>query len=80
MILVGGIRSFEVAERLVQDGLTDYISMSRPFIREPDLIRRWKEGDRRRAECLSDSLCFKPALAGEGIYCLTEKRQRERNK
>jgi 2,4-dienoyl-CoA reductase-like NADH-dependent reductase (Old Yellow Enzyme family) len=75
---VGGIRSFEVAERLVQDGLTDYISMSRPFIREPALIRRWKEGDRRRAECLSDNLCFKPGIKGHGIYCVAGKREREK--
>jgi 2,4-dienoyl-CoA reductase-like NADH-dependent reductase (Old Yellow Enzyme family) len=80
LILVGGIRSFEVSERLVQDGLADYISMSRPFIREPDLIRRWKEGDRRRAECLSDNLCFQPGVEGEGIYCVVEKRERERNR
>jgi len=80
LILVGGIRSFEVAERLVQDGLADYISMSRPFIREPDLIRRWKDGDRRRAECLSDNLCFKPGVEGEGIYCVTAKRERGRNR
>ena len=42
LILVGGIRSFGVAERLVDDGTADYISMCRPFIREPDLINRWK--------------------------------------
>jgi 2,4-dienoyl-CoA reductase-like NADH-dependent reductase (Old Yellow Enzyme family) len=73
---VGGIRSFEVAERLVQDGLADYIPMSRSFIREPDLIRRWKEGDRRRAECPSDNLCFKPGIEGDGIYCVAGKRER----
>ncbi|MGA3113433.1 MAG: NADH:flavin oxidoreductase [Syntrophobacteraceae bacterium] len=80
LILVGGIRSFEVADRLVQDGLADYISMSRPFIREPDLIKRWKEGDRRRADCQSDNLCFKPGIEGEGIYCVVAKRERERNR
>ena len=70
LILVGGIRSFEVAERLVQDGLADYIAICRPLIREPDLINRWKSGDHRPAECLSDNLCFKPGLAGEGVYCV----------
>jgi len=45
LILVGGIRSFQVAERLVEQGVADYISMSRPFIREPDLINRWRSGD-----------------------------------
>jgi 2,4-dienoyl-CoA reductase-like NADH-dependent reductase (Old Yellow Enzyme family) len=75
LILVGGIRSFEVAEHLVNDGLADYIAMSRPFIREPDLIRRWQDGDRRKATCRSDNLCFKPALAGQGIYCVTAEKE-----
>jgi hypothetical protein len=30
--------------------------MSRPLIREPDLINRWKAGDHRKAECNSDNL------------------------
>jgi len=74
LILVGGIRSFEVAERLLEYGVADYISMSRPFIREPGLINRWKAGDRHKAECISDSLCFRPGIKGEGIYCVVEKR------
>jgi len=76
LILVGGMRSFEVAERLVENGTADYISMSRPFIREPDLINRWKDGDRRKAECLSDNLCFEPGRKGEGIYCVAAERKK----
>jgi 2,4-dienoyl-CoA reductase-like NADH-dependent reductase (Old Yellow Enzyme family) len=78
LILVGGTRSFEVAERLVVNGTADYISMSRPFVREPDLINRWKDGDRRKAECRSDNQCFGPGMKGEGIYCVTEKRKKEK--
>lgn len=74
LILVGGNRSFEVAERLVDAGTADYIAMSRPLIREPDLIRRWQSGDRRPAACLSDNQCFAPAMVGEGIYCVTERK------
>ena len=74
LILVGGLRSFTVAEKLVCDGIADYISMSRPLIREPDLIRRWQAGDRRRAECVSDNLCFAPGFSGKGVYCVTRER------
>lgn len=74
LILVGGNRSFQVAERLIQEGVADYISMSRPFIREPALINRWKAGDLRKATCVSDNQCFVPAGKGQGIYCLTEER------
>jgi 2,4-dienoyl-CoA reductase-like NADH-dependent reductase (Old Yellow Enzyme family) len=80
LILVGGNRSFQVAERLVGGDIADYISMSRPLIREPDLIKRWKAGDLRRAACVSDNMCYEPARNGRGIYCLTEKREAKRNK
>lgn len=76
LMLVGGIRSFEVAERLVTDGITDYVSLSRPLIREPDLVNRWKSGDRARAACQSDNLCFKPAMEGIGAYCVTAEKGR----
>lgn len=74
IMLVGGIRSFSLAQQLVNDNIADYISMSRPFIREPDLIKRWKAGDHNQAACLSDSKCFIPARKGKGIYCVVEKR------
>ena len=77
LILVGGNRSFEVAERIVREGVADYISMSRPLIREPDLINRWKAGDRSKAKCKSDNLCFKTGLEGNGIYCATEQKEKE---
>jgi len=73
LILVGGLRSFEVAEEIIVHGIVDYISMSRPFIREPDLINRWQKGDRRKAGCKSDNLCFNPGFEGKGIYCVTRE-------
>ena len=73
LMLVGGIRSFEVAEKLVNAGLADYISLSRPLIREPGLISRWKAGDLRKATCISDNACFGPTLRGEGLYCVRER-------
>jgi 2,4-dienoyl-CoA reductase-like NADH-dependent reductase (Old Yellow Enzyme family) len=78
LILVGGIRSFDVAEGLVRGGTADYISMSRPLICEPGLVRRWREGDRRPAECVSDNACFAPASDGRGLYCVTMAKKRGR--
>ena len=77
LILVGGIRSYSVATQLIDEGVADYISMSRPFIREPNLINRWKAGDIRKAACISDNMCFSPAMAGKGIYCVTEKKEKD---
>ena len=67
VILVGGIRSFEVASRLLEDGTADFISMCRPLIREPDLPRRWQRGERRAADCISCGLCRK--YQDRGVRC-----------
>jgi 2,4-dienoyl-CoA reductase-like NADH-dependent reductase (Old Yellow Enzyme family) len=78
IILVGGVRSPDLAERLLEQGVADYFSMSRPLIREPDLVKRWASGDRAKARCLSDNQCFEPGRAGEGVYCVTEKKEKEK--
>jgi len=75
LILVGGMRSFTVAEQTISNGIADYISMCRPFIREPGLIKRWQSGDTSPAKCKSDNLCFGPAMEGKGIYCVAEEKE-----
>ena len=75
LMLVGGIRSLPVAERLIRQGVADYLCLSRPLIREPNLISRWQSGDRKKAACVSDNLCFIPARKGQGIYCVTKQRE-----
>ena len=74
LILVGGIRSFEVAKDLVEKEQTDYIALSRPLIREPGLIKRWRSGDTRKATCISCNQCFIPTRSGEGLYCVPDKQ------
>jgi 2,4-dienoyl-CoA reductase-like NADH-dependent reductase (Old Yellow Enzyme family) len=75
---VGGIRSIEVAEEILSKEEADYISLSRPFIREPGLAKRWQGGDRTPATCISCNGCFKPGLQEGGIYCVVDKIARER--
>jgi len=44
MALVNGIRSLSCMQALLDKGLADLISMSRPFVREPDIIRKLEKG------------------------------------
>ncbi len=77
IMVVGGFRSYEIAEKTVRES-ADYISMARPFIREPGLVKRWQKGDRARARCISCNGCFKPGLKEGGIYCVVEKKEQEK--
>ncbi len=63
ILLVGGLRSRQVMQNAVDEGVCDMISMSRPFIREPDLINRMAAGQVDRSACISCGECFrKPGL------------------
>jgi len=59
MILVGGHRHIENIERLLNETDIDYFSMSRSLIREPGLPKRWQNGDRAKAQCISCDGCFR---------------------
>ena len=78
LLLVGGFRSLEVAEEVVAAGLADCVSLSRPLIREPGLVRRWREGDRRKSACGSCNECFGAAADGGGVRCMVAERARAR--
>jgi 2,4-dienoyl-CoA reductase-like NADH-dependent reductase (Old Yellow Enzyme family) len=69
---LGGIRTLSVAERMVRDGRVDLVSLSRPLIRDPFLIRHFREGLATKSECISCNRCHNP----RGIRCaeLTKKR------
>lgn len=58
LALVGGLRSPPAMEAIVESGAADLVSICRPLIREPDLIRRWRAGDARPAACLSCRGCI----------------------
>jgi 2,4-dienoyl-CoA reductase-like NADH-dependent reductase (Old Yellow Enzyme family) len=78
VMVVGGFRSYGVPEKALSDGGMDYIAMSRPLIREPGLANRWLQGDRSPAKCISCNSCFMPGIQEGGIYCVAEKKEREK--
>ena len=58
LILVGGIRTTDTMGRILAEGAADYISMARPFIREPDLPNRIVAGKRGLVDCVSCNVCM----------------------
>jgi 2,4-dienoyl-CoA reductase-like NADH-dependent reductase (Old Yellow Enzyme family) len=72
VMMVGGLRTFNLMEEIIQNEEADFISLSRPLIKEPGIINEWKKGDRRRAKCISCNKCFEGLLRGETLRCLQQ--------
>ena len=71
--VVGGFRSAEEMEQALSETDLAFISMSRPFLRQPDLPKRWREGDTEPSLCISCSRCF----GAENVDCIFNKREKE---
>ncbi len=73
VMLVGGLRTFELMEKIVEDEEADFISLSRPLIREPGIISDWRRGDYHRAKCISCNKCLENLRKGETFRCTQKK-------
>jgi 2,4-dienoyl-CoA reductase-like NADH-dependent reductase (Old Yellow Enzyme family) len=58
LVLVGGMRTVSYMEEIIEKGYADFISMSRPFVREPVLVKRIEAGKTDRASCVSCNKCL----------------------
>jgi 2,4-dienoyl-CoA reductase-like NADH-dependent reductase (Old Yellow Enzyme family) len=58
----------------------DAVSMSRPFIREPDLAKRWLGGYLSPARCISCNRCLRVIMTS-GLGCIFHQpcKQEETN-
>jgi 2,4-dienoyl-CoA reductase-like NADH-dependent reductase (Old Yellow Enzyme family) len=65
VMVVGGLRRLAHMEEIVQSGFADLVSMARPLIREPDLVRRFQEGKAERAACISCNRCFATVVGAD---------------
>jgi len=67
--VVGGIRRLHQMEEILEKGDADLVSMSRPFIREPFLVKRLFEGRREEAGCVSCNRCLAAAATEKQVKC-----------
>ena len=75
IMLVGGLRTFSVMNKL-HNGFVDFVSMCRPFIREPDLVQKFRAG-KKEADCISCNRCNKaPDIIGCMVMFNREKRKK----
>lgn len=59
VIVVGRHHHVENIERILNETEIEYLSLSRPLIREPNLPNRWLSGDLSPATCIACDGCFK---------------------
>lgn len=57
VILVGGLRRTQTMESILSRGDADFLSLARPLIREPDLVRQIEAGRRGMVDCVSCNIC-----------------------
>ncbi len=69
LFLVGGMRSVAHMESVLEKKHADFISMSRPFIREPSLARKLKEGKKNNVACVSCNRCLAAVPNGLPVHC-----------
>ena len=69
LFLVGGMRTVARMEEVLERGYADFISMSRPFIREPFLVNKIKAGKMDKVSCVSCNRCLAAAPNNLPVYC-----------
>ncbi|KAG9394550.1 NADH:flavin oxidoreductase/NADH oxidase family protein [Carpediemonas membranifera] len=73
VILVGGIRTPKAANKFIDSGVCDAVSMSRPLIVQPDLIKRLKaDPEADRVACVSCSKCHTKIVEMGGLACAND--------
>lgn len=58
VIVVGGIRKFEDIKNIIEQGRCDFVSMCRPFIIEPNLVKKFREGRQNESKCINCNCCL----------------------
>ena len=75
IISVGGFRSFAFMEQVLENGQADFVSMCRPFIREPDLVDRFHSDFSTASKCISCNGCFRMMRDGH-LGCWIEHKKK----
>jgi len=69
IISVGGFRTLVEMENSVKSSKCDIVSLSRPFIREPNLVKNLMIGLSDKSTCVSCNRCFFSTASGNPIKC-----------
>jgi len=57
VIVVGGINNMDDINDIIGNNKVDFVSMSRPFIIEPDIVSKFKKGTQTKSKCIMCNYC-----------------------
>jgi len=72
LCIVGGNRRLEQMRKLIESGEADAIFMCRPLIREPFLVKHFKEGQTKKAACISCNKCVAALINDLPLRCYVD--------
>jgi 2,4-dienoyl-CoA reductase-like NADH-dependent reductase (Old Yellow Enzyme family) len=67
--LVGGLRTLSTMENIVEQGDADFVCLSRPLIREPNLVNKFQTGQANASSCTSCNKCVGAVLNNHPLRC-----------
>ena len=75
VLLVGGIRTLDQIDFILNNSKIQYVVLSRPLICEPDIVKKWKNGDNKKSKCVSCNNCLKDF---NDVDCVFNKKKRKK--
>ncbi len=69
VILTGGNRNLDLIDDILKTGEVDFLGISRPLIREPDLPNKWLRGETTTSQCISCNQCASLKNLMQGLRC-----------
>lgn len=75
---VGGIRTLDEIDAILQADEADMVGIGRPFYAEPDLPARFLNGDREGTLCENSNRCLPPQQLGLRARCYNPRVARKR--
>ena len=72
VVLVGGLRDIDTLENAINNNNIEFVSLARPLICEPDIVKKWKNGYKGKSICLNCNNCLK-----KGFCVLLDKDKKK---